>query len=211
MFVVAANNAPTPGSSVAYDATGTAWGNVGDPSYTITVAANSYIVVFIACDRANALTSITCGGAAMTLLATVAHNGSTANGYLSAYGLAVATSGSKTIAITGTSWAAAWQISDAVSYTGVVAVQASPVTATGSGTPSVAATLTTGQMIVAAITRSALGGGTTLAPTGGTSRYNFAAGGGTYIAMAIADSTANLTLSSTGTGINWGGIALVLT
>lgn len=198
-------------SFVAYNAAGGGYGDTGNPTYTIAVAANSYVVVFVSVDRNIAITGVTCGGAAMTQLQTVTHNGSTTNGYQTAYGLAVSASGSKTIAVTMASTGASWQISNAVSYTGVSAVQASPATATGSGTPSVSGTCTPGQMIVAAISRSVIAGGSGLAPSGGTSRYNATGGGLTYIAIAIADSTSNMTLSSTGTGINWGGIALVLT
>ncbi|QIG58399.1 minor tail protein [Mycobacterium phage Cornie] len=121
-------------SPAAYDTVASGSVGVGSvANFTITAATGADIFVPIAWDRSGAtISSVTCGGVAMTQIAQVDHNNTSGYGGLRLYRLAGAGNGTaKTISITSSG--NVYIGASAISFTGVPTTL-SPVTAYGSGT-----------------------------------------------------------------------------
>jgi lysophospholipase L1-like esterase len=203
---------------IAYDNTGAGFNGLVNASGTYswshtvnTTGANVY-ADFMA-DRASTLSSITCGGNAMTLVGTASFTGASGNAFISRYKLTNVTAGTYTIS--ATSSVAVFGSANSVSYTGV-ASEGSAQTASGSTTALSQSTTVppgAGQWLIQSFGgRSTTASGCTLSSlVGGTNRYN---GSSSASALAINEAQGSTTFTATGGGggtfATWGGLATTL-
>ncbi|AIT13058.1 minor tail protein [Mycobacterium phage Bipolar] len=177
-------------SPAAYDTSVNGNGGVAVISnFTITAATGADIFVPIAWDRSGAtISSVTCGGVAMTQIAQVDHNNTSGYGGLRLYRLAGAGNGTaKTISITSSG--NVYIGASAISFTGVPTTL-SPVTAYGSGTSASQTVTVPGN--VGLYVASAGGAGaptyTYTSYTGVTNRTNLNANGAQLTQSTVAAS-----------------------
>lgn len=171
-----------------------------------SVGGDDYVIVDVELSQASSCT-VTCGGAAMTQLASVNVNG-TAYAFRFGLKLNADPGGTKTIVVTPSTNTEITARSAA--YNRVVSV-ATTVIATGTGTaPSQAATCASGERIVQGffVYNASANGVTLTSPTGGTNRYTLSLA---RTGIALADASANATFGIT---INasrpWAGFVTVL-
>lgn len=174
-------------------------------TFTITVAANAYVVL-AACMNQDTAPTVTCGGVAMTALGDIRPNNAAGQGRVRLYGLDVPSAGSKTISLTSS--ILNYIAMNAVSYLGVGSVS-TPATVFGTtGAMSQSGTCTTGQMTVEAFGVSSQSVATSVTSgAGGTSRYGAGAAAGAY--LAIRDAAATTTFTGTASAI-WAGLNVIL-
>lgn len=184
--------------------TGGLWTEVngGTQTFTVTAAANDYIVVDIAQAGNGDPSSVTCDGTAMTLVDTQTwSHPNTSAGFIKRYRSAqIGTAGDKTVSITttGSQWwrAAGCSISNVTSFGTVTKTSGT------SSAPSQSVSCTTGQLILQSFVTSS-------APTdmNVTNYFDSPAGSTLYLLQNLAEDTT--TFSATGS-TNWGAIATVI-
>lgn len=169
-------------------------------TFTLTATTGDYAMVDVVAASATAPSSVTHDGHAMTLLASRQIGSDAA--YLHRYGIAGIASGAKTVSVTFASltifYAAGIPLSNVVTV-------GTPTTAGGLGTPSQAATCSSGDVIVHAFA----GYTATFSTATGPARVKSYTG--TYMRHFLATATASSTFGDTATGIHWAGIATVFT
>ena len=197
----------TKGNGTGNSGAGTSW------SFSHTASAGDYVIVDIASDRNTAISSITYGGTAMTLLGSVYHGNNSTYGVLYRYGIASVPGGAQTVAITQNT--GAWCEANSVSYKNVGTVGTTQ-SVYGTGTSvSQSATCNTGERIVQSFAYG-LGGGTAISNalsglTGGTLRFNQVSVQYNTGALALQDSGSSATFTGTlSTSRNWSGLVTVL-
>lgn len=185
--------------------TGGLWTEVngGTQTFTVTAAANDYIVVDIAQAGNGDPSSVTLDGSAMTLVDTQTwSHPNTSAGFIKRYRSAqIGSAGDKTVSITttGGQWwrAAGCSISNVTSFGTVTKTSGT------SSAPSQSVTCTTGQLILQSFVTSS-------APTdmNVTNYFDSPAGSTLFLLQNLAEETT--TFSATGS-TNWGTIATVVT
>jgi hypothetical protein len=202
--VVLQFNTPTA-TVVAFDAVGTggAASDASSASGTHTATAGAQVLAYVGAVSTASASSVTYGGAAMTLLGQVNYEGSSFAGTLSLFGLSDAPGGTQTVDVAFNAAAAA--AFGTVSYTGVGSV-GTPSTTSGAGTsPSQSLTCAEGQMISQAFGSQAV----FTASSGGTRR--FLGDNGSADGLVIQDSTASTTFTATSAASDpFAGIGVVL-
>jgi hypothetical protein len=196
----------TPSATVvAFDAVGTggAASDASSASGTHTATAGAQVLAYVGAVSTESASSVTYGGAAMTLLGQMNYEGSAFAGTLSLFGLSDAPGGTQTVDVTFNAAAAA--AFGTVSYTGVSSV-GTPSTTSGAGTsPSQSLTCAAGQMISQAFGSQAV----FTASSGGTRR--FLGDNGSADGLVIQDSTASTTFTATSAASDpFAGIGVVL-
>lgn len=201
--------APAP-PDVVHNAVSTGFTNSSiGASFTdeITVAANAFVITYIVADRTSTVSSITCGGIAMTLLAPpVFFTGGlfSGNAVIYCYGATIATPGATAILATMSS--NAFLASFSSSYLHVSSVLASRIPATNNASPSQGVTCVPGQMIVQGFASATA---SLNSPAGGVLRFNTTSSG--RAELCIQDATASTVFSGGYPSAQWwAATALVL-
>jgi hypothetical protein len=178
-------------------------------SHTATAGAHVFVAVSTGTSSA-AISSVTYGGTAMTVLGSIANNNNSTQGITYLYHLAAVTGGAQTVTVSNSHP----MTGNSVSYTGVTSV-GTPQTVFGSTSPfTQSVTCSTGQIILQSFgqTGYALGNSDITAYSGGTGRYRFPGTGASQPSLTISDATASTTFTATATSgnTNYAGIAVVL-
>lgn len=183
---------------------GAQWSEVlgGSNSFTVNAAVNDYIVVDIVQDRAGNPSSVTCDGAAMTLMDTQTFTSGVGTGFIKRYrtSSAMGSAGNKTIAITstGSGWwhAAGCSISNVTSF-------GTPTKASGtSSAPSHNVTCSAGQLILQSFATAVNATSIT-----GANLFDSPGGGNSFLYMNVATETTTFGISNS---INWASMATVI-
>ncbi|WP_240483004.1 MULTISPECIES: hypothetical protein [unclassified Mycobacteroides] len=183
----------------------TSEGNGGTSTFDVYAAVGDYVYCAVAQDRAGNPSSVTCAGAAMTLVDTQTFTSGVGTGFIKIYRSAIAmgSAGAKTISVTATG--SGWWRMAGVALSGVTAPSGTVTKTSGtSSQPTQAVTCTAGQMILQVF-------GTSTAPTGtegGGALFLSQGASQIYLIMNIASETTTFKLANT--SINWGAMAVVL-
>ncbi|QOP65460.1 hypothetical protein SEA_COCO12_22 [Mycobacterium phage Coco12] len=186
----------TTKAPAAYQTIGTGVVAAGNPSINFTATTGADVFAIVNWDRSGGgISAITYGGVAMTLIASIPHNNTTANGALSIYGLAGAGTGAaKSLAIT--SAGTAWYYLNAISFTNVGTV-GTPVTTYGTGTVATQSVTVPSNGIVLQAVSAGSGGGSVgdfTSFSGVTNRWHAAS---SATSLAINTTTTSGSTSST--------------
>lgn len=206
-FTKTANQGVSP---PVYSLTGTS--GAADGSSTVTGSVNptstSYVVVAVNVAfplGARTISSVTCGGTAMTSLGAVDHNNTSTVGRTYLYGLSGVSTGSKSLVATFSG--SVYGVLQSVAFTGATSAGTAQ-TGFGSGTSlSQSATCTSGQALVQAF-GNRYGGFTS--PSGGTNRFN-GVSAQAYGSMSLSTATASVGFTATASSNEpWAAIAVPL-
>lgn len=208
------SKSPAAAAVVAFDANiGTPLTGLGSsPSGTFTAAsgADVFVAISTAASSSHSISSITYDGNAMTLVGSLAHNSTSANGKTFLYRAAAAGTGtSKTVAVTFST--SVYYCINATSYTGVASIGTATTHFGNSTSPSTGSvSCVSGEMILAVIGSGGTTGTALTSPSGGTGRCNVASSPA-YAALVVRDSTSTATFSATlGATVIWSTVELVL-
>lgn len=194
-----------PATPVTFDAVGVGqYGGsaVASYSYNHTATVGAFVIVDVVVDRASAVSSVTYGGTAMTLMASALFPGATGNGTIYRYYLANVAAGTKLVAITLN--AGAWCASCSYSYLNVIGFTYSTTSINSSLSLTQSVAATTGQMVVQSFGCQPTG---PTSPAGGTLRFNH----GSHAYLITQDSSVTATYTAAVTPAQgYGGIATVL-
>lgn len=182
----------------------------GTGSWTHTAAAGSYVIVDVTMGGNSAVTSVSYGGVAMTLLGERAYNNTASQGWLRRYGLAGVAGGAQTIEIVKGGFN--WSVAASISVVNVGSVGATTA-AHGNGASLSQGPVTnpSGGMVVQSFSKNGAPGNTAFTTvSGGTNRVNRSGGGANSMALAISTADATATFGATVPDpVNWSGLATV--
>ena len=196
------SSAPT---GVYLDALGNGYGQNTASTFSLKHVAtqSSYVFCDIAVDRNCTLTNVQYGGQPMTLLGSARYTGYSGNAGIYRYGYGpVATSGMASV--TGSFGVAVQTQINTVSYFGMGHAAALQTVSANAGSPSQAVTCSAGQVILESI------GIYAAAMTGVSGGKNLFLYGNTNNSLVMNQASSSSTFTTTNTGVNWGGIATVL-
>lgn len=180
-------------------------GNGGTSTFDVYAAVGDYVYCVIAQDRAGDPSSVTCAGAAMTLIDTQTYTSGVGTGFVKIYrsASAMGSAGAKTVSVstTGSGW---WRMCG-LALSGVTSPSGTTTKTSGtSSQPTQAVTCAANQMIlqafVLAAAPTATEGGASLFLSPGASQIN--------LVMNVAAETTTFKVANT--SVNWGAMAVVL-
>lgn len=172
-------------------------------------ANNADVFVFVCNSNSSAISSVTCGGTAMTLVSSLAHNGSASNGSSRLYRLTGVSAGSKTISVTFGANTTMSGSSVSYLYINSIGTAQTDTNTIGAGI-SHNVTCTAGRRIVQMFGVRSTATITLTSPTGGTNLVNNS-DGSVGAADTISEATATTTFGvSTNVTGQWSSIGLEL-